>query len=99
MSEVPSLRGVVHGKIIELEQDAGFPSGQPVSVFVRPVEVPRTLGDSLKRSFGGWAEDAAAIDEYLKWNRQQRKDRRRFDGAINPRLTASAVNCPRGVDP
>lgn len=73
MSEVPSLRGVVHGNIIELEQDAGFPAGQPVSVFVRPVVEPCTLGDGLKRSFGGWAEDAAAMDEYLKWNRQQRK--------------------------
>jgi len=27
----------------------------------------------LRRSFGGWAEDADELDEYLEWTRQQRK--------------------------
>ena len=27
----------------------------------------------LRRSFGAWAEDGAELDEYLEWNRQQRK--------------------------
>ena len=27
----------------------------------------------LRRSFGGWAEDAEELDKYLEWNRQQRK--------------------------
>ena len=31
----------------------------------------------LRQSFGGWAEDAEELDEYLKWTRQQRKTRRR----------------------
>ncbi len=31
----------------------------------------------LRRSFGGWAEDADELDEYLEWTRQQRKLRRR----------------------
>jgi uncharacterized protein (DUF433 family) len=31
----------------------------------------------LRQSFGGWADDAEELDEYLEWTRQQRKVRRR----------------------
>ena len=31
----------------------------------------------LRRSFGGWAEDALELDKYLEWTRQNRKIRRR----------------------
>ena len=31
----------------------------------------------LRRSFGGWVEDAEDLDKYLEWTRQQRKIRRR----------------------
>jgi uncharacterized protein (DUF433 family) len=31
----------------------------------------------MRRLFGAWAEDAAELDQYLEWNRQQRKVRRR----------------------
>ena len=31
----------------------------------------------LRRPFGAWAEDGAELDEYLEWNRQQRKVGRR----------------------
>jgi uncharacterized protein (DUF433 family) len=31
----------------------------------------------MRRSFGAWAEDAAELDKYLEWNRQQRKVNRR----------------------
>jgi uncharacterized protein (DUF433 family) len=27
----------------------------------------------MRRSFGAWADDAAELDKYLEWNRQQRK--------------------------
>jgi uncharacterized protein (DUF433 family) len=132
------LRGVIHGKSIELEQEAGLPEGQRVAVAVRPLDEPpdwlnrfavdptvnpgkfvikgtRLLVDDLvrqveegrddeelvhanpelsttdldavrhyarvpeglRRSFGGWAEDADELDEYLGWTRQQRKLHRR----------------------
>lgn len=32
--------------------------------------------EGMRRSFGGWAEDAEELDEYLDWTRQQRKLRR-----------------------
>jgi hypothetical protein len=28
---------------------------------------------SIRRSFGGWAEDSQELDEFLEWNRQRRK--------------------------
>lgn len=31
----------------------------------------------LRRSFGAWAEDEEELDEYLEWNRRQRKVGRR----------------------
>lgn len=31
----------------------------------------------LRLSFGGWAEDAEELDEYLEWTRQHRKVQRR----------------------
>lgn len=34
-------------------------------------------GEGLRRSFGAWAEDAGELDEYLEWNRRQRKLGRR----------------------
>ena len=33
--------------------------------------------EGLRRSFGGWAEDAEGLDEYLEWTRRQRKIPRR----------------------
>jgi hypothetical protein len=70
------LKGIVHGKTIELEQEPGLPDGQEVSVVVHPLETAeRRLppGEGIRRSAGGWGDDAGGLDEYLQWNRQQRK--------------------------
>lgn len=76
------FKGVVHGKTIELDQEPGLPDGQPVTVTVQPTPIGRKLppGEGLRRAFGAWSEDAAELDEYLAWNRQQRQqDRRGID--------------------
>src|SRR4051794_23030327 len=40
----PALKGVIHGKTIELETEPGLPDGQQVRVEIRPVdEAPRWL--------------------------------------------------------
>ena len=72
------LRGVAHGKIIELESELALPEGQPVTVMVQaaaPSEESTQLppGEGLRRAFGAWAEDAEELDKYLEWNRQQRE--------------------------
>ena len=68
--------GVVRGKTIELDEETGLSDGQEVHVVVQPVESGKHRllpGEGLRRAFGGWAEDAEALDAYLEWNRQQRK--------------------------
>jgi uncharacterized protein (DUF433 family) len=141
-----TLRGVIHGKAIELDEEPGLPDGQEVSVDIQPIrerapaagtgspwwldhfEVNPTikpgkfvvkgtavlvdelvtfleqrksedellrihakltpkdvaavreyakLPAEMRRSFGAWAEDANELDQYLDWNRQQRKTSRR----------------------
>ena len=70
-----SLKGVIHGKTIELEQAVNLPDGQEVTVVVQPSEAGEKLpaGEGLRRAFGGWSDDIEGLDQYLEWNRQQRK--------------------------
>src|SRR2546421_3948201 len=70
------LKGVVRGKMIQLEQSPNLPDGQKVKVVVHVTEssAPVSNGEGLHRSFGGWAEDASELDEFLEWNRKQRKE-------------------------
>ena len=131
---VAILRGVIHGKTIELDEGLELPDGQRVSVQVEPDELPpkylerfavdpsvavgkllvkgtrlkvddltrlveggctdeelrrlypelafedveavrqyAKVPEGLRRSFGGWAEDAEELDKYLEWTRQHRK--------------------------
>jgi hypothetical protein len=72
-----TLQGVIHGKTIELEQAPGLPDGQQVGVTIEPLPVagpdPLPRGDGLRRAFGAWAADADGLDQFLDWNRAQRK--------------------------
>jgi hypothetical protein len=73
------LQGIIHGKIIELDNESGFPDGQRVSLVVQPSNTASTTeerlppGEGLRISFGAWTEDAEKLDVYLDWNRRQRK--------------------------
>ena len=79
MSSPTMLRGVITGKIIELERESGLPSGQEILVTIEQAKLTVdkeegiTPGEGLRRSFGAWAEDAEELDKYLEWTRQQRK--------------------------
>jgi hypothetical protein len=82
MSESTSVfHGVVHGKTIELEQRPDFPDGQPVTVTVKPAfgcqEANVSPIEALKRAAGSWSDDVQGLDEFLDWNRRQRKMSRR----------------------
>jgi hypothetical protein len=76
-----ALKGVIHGKTIELTDEPGFPDGQEVSVTVELVNQATSPTsaealESLRRAAGTWNEDAEELDRYLEWNRQQRKSGR-----------------------
>jgi hypothetical protein len=82
MSITPTiLRGIVHGKSIELEAESGLPEGQQVTVRLEPAPkeqrfIEGPLG-ALKRAAGSWSDDPEGLDRFLEWNRQQRRINRR----------------------
>ena len=69
------IRGLIRGRTVMLEGDPGLPDGQPVIV------IPETRPPSdeegrlrLLRAAGAWAgDDEEGLDQYLEWNRRQRK--------------------------
>ena len=73
------FRGIMHGRTIELDSAPGLPDGQPVTVVVQSENVAIGEGSgvgpiaSLGRAFGAWAVDAEELDEFVEWNRLQRK--------------------------
>ena len=68
------IRGVIHGKIIELEKEPGLPDGQAVAVTVQPLVLP---GEGIRRSAGGWSDDPEGLEAFLQHIRQSRKQDRR----------------------
>ena len=74
-----SFRGVVRGRVIELDHEPGLPDGQAVRVTLRTDDlVPdASPGEGLRRAFGAWGDDAEGVDRFLAWNHDQRKRDRR----------------------
>lgn len=75
MTEPVHFRGVVHGKIIEFENEIGLPDGQPVTVSVRPIDHSRDgAAEGIRHSAGAWADDDVdGLDPYLELNRSSRQ--------------------------
>lgn len=75
------LRGIIHGRTIELLEETGLPDSSAVTVSVVPASVPTSptgpeVVDSLRRAAGTWSDDPEGLDRYLDWNREQRKTSR-----------------------
>jgi hypothetical protein len=73
-----TLKGIVNGRTIQLENEPGLPDGQAVTVTLEPAsgtESPRSQAalEALRRAAGTWKDDIEGLDRYLEWNRQQRK--------------------------
>ncbi len=74
------MKGVVHGRTIELENEPGLPDGQPVSVTVEVIAAEKSQAafEAFKRAAGGWANDnPEGLEQYLEQTRRQRKVRPR----------------------
>lgn len=82
MSNKPVVfNGVIQGRTIELDEESGLPNGQRVTVLVSPTGQTALEGNNprerLKRAAGSWSDDVQGLDEFLYWNREQRKAFRR----------------------
>jgi hypothetical protein len=70
MTNNPStLRGVIHGKMIEVEGDLNLPDGQQVAVTVQPLLSPE---EAIRRSAGGWSDDPEGVDQFVEEMRRLR---------------------------
>ncbi len=72
--DLGEFRGVIRGKMIELDRDPGLREGDAVEVQLR-LDLP--LGEGLRRAAGAWAADAAELDRWLEQIQQLRKLERR----------------------
>lgn len=76
-----TLTGVIRGNSIHLAGKPGLPDGQTVEVTMRPIAAEPAgklpPGEGIRRSAGACAEEAEELDEFLEWNRRQRKIGRR----------------------
>ena len=68
-----AVRGVVHGKTIELDEETGLPDGQPVTVTVQPLLPP---GEGVRQSAGAWADAGNELDEWLEGVQRSRQQDR-----------------------
>ena len=69
-----ALRGIVHGKSIELEHPLSIPDGSEIELVVKhePISAEQKR-QRLEAIFGSCSTDSEEIDEFLNWNREQRK--------------------------
>jgi len=52
-----TIRGRIHGKTIELDEDLGVAAGQEVEVQVTVVQTARKWGEGILRTAGALADD------------------------------------------
>ena len=64
-----TMRGVVHGRVIELESELQLPEGQQVTVIVQPILPP---AEAIRQSAGGWSDDPEGVDRFVEEMRRLR---------------------------
>lgn len=74
----PVVRGVIHGRTIELNEDPAMPDGTVVELVVHPVlNAPQSvITDQAQPPLpgcGSWSSEGQELDDFLEWSRGQRK--------------------------
>jgi hypothetical protein len=70
-NDYAELRGIICGRTIQLEHDAGLPEGQAVTVLLHPVAPLGTAG-GIAEIAGAWADAGADLDDWLAEMRRGR---------------------------
>ncbi len=70
-----NLRGVIHGKTIELSKDPGLQEGQEVEITLRPMTKAESRGAGMRRCAGAladlWKPEDDAILEQIEESRKR----------------------------
>ncbi|MGD0897409.1 MAG: hypothetical protein ABR915_06200, partial [Thermoguttaceae bacterium] len=59
------IQGVAHGTIIELSENLGLADGQAVEVVVQPIGPSRPVGEGIRKSAGGLADQWSKDDDKI----------------------------------
>lgn len=82
------VRGVVCGKIIELDEDLGLPEGQEVEITVKVVPGPgRRPGEGFLRTEGALADDPEwddIMEEVYQARKRERRPQMEEDDNLDP---------------
>lgn len=71
------LRGIVHGRSIELEHPLPMPDGSEIELVVKRTSITtEQQKQRLEAIFGSCKQDSEDLDDFLSWNREQRKHSR-----------------------
>ena len=74
-----TLRGVIHGRTIDLTEDPGLVDGQQVEIIIKAVTRPAQWGEGIRRCAGAFAADWTEEDEriMLEIHQERKRDSRR----------------------
>ena len=74
-----TLRGVVHGRTVELTEDLGVPDGEEVEITIKAVPTPEPWGEGLRRCAGAFAADWTDEDDRIldAIHQERKQDTRR----------------------
>ncbi len=62
---IRTLRGVIHGRTVELTEDLGVPDGEKVEITIKTVASPKPWGGGLRRCAGAFAADWTEEDDRI----------------------------------
>ncbi len=73
MTTLTKLRGVVHGRIIELKEELNLPEGTEITVDITVPKTAEELSALLETVCGGLADLGDEIDAFNGWYRAARQ--------------------------
>jgi hypothetical protein len=82
-----TLRGVIHGRTVELTEDPGAADGQQVEITIKTIASPKPWGEGLRRCAGAFAADWTEEDDRI----MEELHRERKAANRNPRSQTEAT--------
>ena len=76
---IKTLRGIVHGRTVELTEDPGVADGLQVEITIKTVASPKPWGEGLRRCAGAFAADWTEEDDRImeEIHRERKRDTRK----------------------